>query len=282
MGEYDIALKGILTRGDCNLLSRLTGLRVTRWISGELPDVRSQQADLLGETPEGRLVHVELQSANDSKMAARMLDYAAAIYRRHDRFPKQLVLYVGEAPLSMTAEVVGEDLSYRFAIVDFRELDGEVLLASDRLEDNLLGILARWSDQVVAVRRILAKIKSSVPESRVQALTELTILAKLRSLVSVLEEESKRMPITEDIMEHEIIGRERKFGMALGREEGREEGLVEGRVEGERRLVLRLLTTRFGKVPLWAAERIESFGLSELDAISDRLLTAKSLRELLA
>jgi hypothetical protein len=270
VGEYDIALKSILTRGDGSLLARLTGRTVARWINVELPDVRGRQADLLGETPEGGLVHVELQSTNDSRMPARMLDYATAIYRRFDRFPRQLVLYVGQPRLAMTSELVAPDISFRFAIVDIRELDGEELIAGDRLEDNLLGILGRLSDHPAALRRILAKINEGRPETRYDALKELTILARLRNLVSVLEEETKRMPILEDIMDHEIIGRERKLGMALGR------------VEGQRNLVLSLISELFGTVPEWARRKIESLGEPELEVISRRLLKPTSLAELLA
>src|SRR5580693_3969111 len=101
MHEYDIALKGILTRPSGTLLTRLTGLEVARWLNSELPKVRSRRADLLGETAQGRLVHVELQSTNDRRMAARMLEYSVAIKRAFGRFPEQLVLYVGEAPIRM-------------------------------------------------------------------------------------------------------------------------------------------------------------------------------------
>jgi len=45
----------------------------------ELPEVHSRRADLLGETSDGRFIHVELQSANDPEMGQRMVEYAVAI-----------------------------------------------------------------------------------------------------------------------------------------------------------------------------------------------------------
>ncbi len=150
-----------------------------------------------------------------------------------------------------------------------------------RTEDNLIGILGRLSDEVGAVRRILKRIAESAPESRAGALKELTILARLRSLVPVLERETERMPILEDIMDHEIIGRERKRGMAIGREEGRAEGKAEGKAEGERKVILSLLEERFGPVPASARARIEALGEAELEVLARRLLKAESLAELL-
>ncbi len=277
MGEYDIALKSILTRGENSLLSRLTGIRVTHWLSGDLPEVRISQADLLGETAEGVLLHVELQSGNDPKMAARMLEYAVAINRKFERFPEQLVLYVGSQPMRMNNRIAGGGVTYECSIRDIRELDGDSLLASPNLDDNLIAILGRFSDRTTAVRRVLSRIAESEPGARAGALAELTILARLRKLVPLLERETERMPILEDIMEHEIIGRERKRGMVIGREEG----LQEGREEGERTLILRLIEKRFGTVPASARARIEAMKAPELATIADRLLKAESLAELL-
>jgi hypothetical protein len=70
MQEYDAALKNILTRGSAGFLSRLMGLEVAQFLNSDLPQVRSQRADLLGEATDGRLFHVELQSTNDDRMAS--------------------------------------------------------------------------------------------------------------------------------------------------------------------------------------------------------------------
>jgi len=58
----------------------------------ELPEIRDLRVDLLGETAENGLVHIELQSANDSDMALRMAEYSIAIRRRFGRNPAQLIL----------------------------------------------------------------------------------------------------------------------------------------------------------------------------------------------
>ncbi len=74
------------------------------------------------------------------------------------------------------------------------------------------------------------------------------------------------MPILNDIMDHEVIGRERRLGMA----------------EGERTVIMRVLADRFGQVPAWARQRIGSLAAPDLDRLSARLLKAASIEELLA
>jgi len=212
------------------------------------------------------------------RMAARMLEYAVGIHRAFDRFPEQLVLYVGEAPLRMTRAVSGPALSFECAMIDIRELDSEPLLESRALEDNIIAVLARLTDKVAAVRQILGKIAESAADRRAGALTELMILAGLRSLAAVIKKEMERMPILNDIMDHEVIGRERKIGIALGREEGMQKGLQ----TGERRVILSQVADRFGPIPDWARERIERCSAPELEKLALRVLKARTLEDLLS
>jgi predicted transposase YdaD len=289
MNDYDATLKGILTRPDGKVLLELTGFAIERWHNIELPAVRHRLADLLGETADGRLVHLELQSTNQAHMAVRMLEYSLAIRRKFRRFPEQVVLYVGNAPMRMRGRLSGPGLSYECRFADIREVDAEPLLASGCLEDNVIADLARIGDQREAVRRILTRIGERDSQERETALSELLVLAGLRKLGTVLETEIRQMPILDDIMDHEVIGRERRRGMAIGREVGREEGREVGREEGrevgreegQRELLFRLVDKRFGPLPEWAKQRIGTLSASELEDIGLRLLDAVDLKELL-
>jgi len=272
MHEYDVALKNILTRAGGSTLAELSGFALTRWHSTELPAVRHRRADLLGETNSGQLVHIELQSTNQTHMALRMLEYALAIRRKFHRFPEQIVLYVGNSPLRMNAGLVGPGLAYRCRFVDVREFDSEALLASESLEDNLIAVLASLGDEREVVQRILRRIARCDPGERGTALGELMILAGLRKLGTVIEREISRMPILDDIMDHEVLGRERKRGIEMGR--------AEGRVEGERQVIVRQIGKRFGAVPDWARQRIDVLSEAELERVELRLLDAASLEEL--
>ncbi|MBF0614726.1 MAG: DUF4351 domain-containing protein [Magnetococcales bacterium] len=90
----------------------------------------------------------------------------------------------------------------------------------------------------------------------------------------------------------ERIGLERGMaqGMALGMEKGIQEGMMigeqRGRLAGERRqaeqTLLRLLTRRFGSIPLALDVRLRGAELASLERWTDRVLDANSLEEVFA
>jgi predicted transposase YdaD len=285
MHEYDATLKKILTRLDRNALAELTGFAVEKWHNTELPAVRHRRADLLGETASGLLVHIELQISNKADMAQRMLEYALAIHRKFGRFPEQMVLYVGNDPLRMKRAFAGPGLSFKCRMVDIRKIDSEPLLSSTSMAQNVIAVLTRLGNERASVRRILGRIAAGNPDERGTGVAELFALAGLRKLDELIEKEIQRMPILDDIMDSAVIGRERKRGMALGREEGlvegREKGLAEGRLEGERRAILRLIGKRFGRVSKTAKARLDGMSAAELEKVERRLLDAGSIQELL-
>ena len=266
MHEYDATLKSILTRSAGKALTEITGLEIARWLSTDLPAVRHRRADLLGETATRKLLHLELQSTNQTHMARRMLEYSLAIHRKFHRLPEQIVVYVGNPPLRMKGRFTGPRLSFECRIMDIREIDSEPLLASDSLEDNVFGILARVGNQREAVRRVLRRIAAAWPSERSTALADLMVLAGLRKLGSVLKQETEQMPILDDIMDHEIIGPARRQGMAIG----------------ARTVILRLIDKRFAPLPDWAKARLDAMTPAEYEKIELRLLDAPTIADLLS
>lgn len=280
MPQYDTTLKTVLMRQlRGSVLSEWMGFRVTKWLPTELPDVRTRQVDLLGRIPGGGLAHIELQSTNASDMAQRMAEYLLDIHRRHRAFARQLVLYVGEAPLRMSERLASPDFSFRCRIVDIRGLEASDLLKSPNLEDNILAVLGRLGDRRDAVQEVLRRIATATPGRRSRALAELTHLAGLRRVGGIIETEIQKMPILLDIMDNPILGPVLRKGIAQGREQGREEGREEGRAEALRAVVTELLVARFGALPARARKRLQGLPPSELSALSLRLLRAASLEE---
>jgi hypothetical protein len=43
-------------------MESITGFAIERWHNVEMPEVRSLRADMIGETAEASVVHIELQS----------------------------------------------------------------------------------------------------------------------------------------------------------------------------------------------------------------------------
>ena len=273
MQEYDAALKLLLQSSANSLLRQATGLTVTHWLNVELPKLETTRADLLGRTEDNTLVHVELQSTNDATMAFRMADYALRIYSRFDQFPKQIVLYVGKAPMRMPSvwrepDSDQPDLLYRYILVDIRELDANLLLASPRIEDNVLAILARLQNQAAAVRQILHRIANLEQPQRRDALAQLLVISKLRDLANLVQEETRKMPILDDIMDHDVLGPV----LRQGRKEGSE--------DMGRRISRRWIARRFGNVPAWVDARLAGLSADELEALNDRLPEVSEIKDL--
>jgi predicted transposase YdaD len=293
MHAYDVALKRILTRPGSALLRLLAGAdgdeaTEIRWLNVELPKVNNLRVDLLGAWPDGGLIQFEFQSRNEKGLAFRMAEYKFAVHRRYGQLPRQVVLYVGEKPLRMRSSIRDPDLRYRFHLRDVRELDGEALLASGNLSDNVIAVLTRLGEEPGTVRRVLAKVAEGPAAQRREALSELSVLAGLRRLNGELKRESEKMPIRENIMDNPYVGpiiRQAvaegiEKAMAEGREKGLAEGKAEGKAQGQVEILLRQIEKKFGAVSGRARKRISSLPPAELEAASLRLLDAEKIGDL--
>lgn len=268
MQEYDVTLKSILSRPGSVLLAAITGVDHLRWLNVETPRVKNLRADMLGEAANGDLIQIEFQSRNFPDMPFRMVEYLGAVGRVHNRLPRQIVLYVGEPKLSMKDEIRGPDSFVRYHLIDIRELDGEALLASGNLSDNVIALLTRIGTRPDTVQRIVSQVMSGPPEERGRAAEELMILAGLRKKSNPLAKELSQMPITEDIMDNPYVGPWLR------------KARVEGRVEGQIELLLGLLRKRFGAVPAEVQKRLTMMTPAELQEAGLRLFDVNRIEDI--
>src|SRR5438876_876400 len=138
---------------------------------------------------------------------------------------------------------------------------GDRLLESEEVGDNVIAILARLRDHKVADRKIVQKIAGLTAAERETALGQLLILAQLRQLEQVVEQEARKMPIHIDILENKVLGREFK--------------------RGELTILRRLIERRFGPIPSWVEERLAGRSAAELEELCMRVLDARSIEDLL-
>ncbi len=263
MHEYDTVLKSLLQDPQNSILENITGAKITQWLNVELPDVTQTRVDLLGETADRqRLIGFEFQSANDKRLPLRMAEYSLRVYRLYERFPEQYVLYVGYPPMQMPSELACPDFLCRYKLIDIRDFNEDTLLDSPFDSDNILAILSNHRDRRETIRRILARIVKMEDSARDDAFKKLIILAGLRKLKDTILTEVKHMPITENIMDHEIIG------PAIQK--------------GELIVIRRQIAKRFGPLPTWADDRLATLSTTELEDLSLRLLDAEDLDQLFA
>ena len=248
--------------------------------------------DLLAETTKRDLVHFELQSTNDRRMAVRMLEYAVAIHRAERRYPIQIVIYAGNKPLRMKNVLRGPGWVYQFEMVDLRTLDGAPLLREEDLFVNMMALLMSVEDKAALIGQIVGRIKGLTEEqSRRDAIMQLLLTCQMRAMKDLATKEiGRKMPSMEIDMETDpFLGPFFQKGFAKGRAEGIAEGIAAGEARGKaegsaekaRELIRRLLTKKFGALPAWAEQRLASCTLQRLDTIAERLITCTSLEQLL-
>ena len=273
MQDYDVTIKNLLMKPGSVLLELLTGTTDIRWMNVEQPRVTNKRRDLLGELPGGDLVGVEIQTENQADFAFRIGEYQFGVANRLGRMPRQIVLFIGPDPVTMPSEIRGPDYYPRFHIVDIRGLDGERLLASPNLGDNVSAVLTSLGQQAGMVRRVVAKIAGGPMEQRGEALAELAILANLRKLTDEVKQEAKDMLSEQDILNNAIFGPPYREGLAEGVAKGR----VEGRVEALVDVVLDLLQDRFGKITARNRKRVAAMDSDQLRRTVRRIPQAATL-----
>ena len=134
--RYDTTLKTLFQAPPQQLLRLLVGGQAREMLTVEYPTVRMRRPDLVVRLTDGRLYHLELQSDNDAAMPWRMLEYYGLLYQRYGQQPLQHVLYVGERPMTLVAQIDHTTLLFEYEAIDVCTLDGQPLLHSTVLEDN--------------------------------------------------------------------------------------------------------------------------------------------------
>jgi hypothetical protein len=81
------------------------------------------------------------------------------------------------------------------------------------------------------------------------------------------------MPILNDIMDHEVLGREYKKGL--------QEGLQQGLHQGELTLVHRLIEKGFGSIPSAVDQRLSELSVKDLEELIVHVVDATSIDHLL-
>jgi hypothetical protein len=201
-----------------------------------------------------------------------------------------------EQVLDVDAEVLAALGAYvprfRFALDDLSQESDEALraramtglgrlclwcLRHARDPEWLVAQLGRWASVIREVGRApngmaaLATVFRYIWEVHGQLSVE-----ELRTFVAreIGKDVEEAVVTTADLLREEG----RKEGLAKGLAKGREEG----REEGQRRMLLKLLGARFGRLPEAAVAQVNTAPLAQLDVWTERLLTAPTLADVLA
>ncbi|MEO5351202.1 MAG: DUF4351 domain-containing protein [Magnetococcus sp. YQC-3] len=275
--QYDTTLKNLFAQPPQRLLQVLLGHLAVAQLPVEFASTLKRVPDLIFLMDDDSLSHIELNSRAEG-MEWRMLMYYSLIRQKYPTKPLvQKLLYVGETKWEPQIGIEEPDLSFRYQVVDIRDIDCQLLMASPLLEENILAILCGMADRHETIREILCRINKLPDKARADALAKLLILSRLRHLEVVVKKEAEEMALTFNVMENDVL----RPMFLQAQMNSRLEGRQEGRQEGEATLLTRQLQRRFGDLPPWASQKIATAELSTLEEWSLRILDATTLEEVL-
>jgi hypothetical protein len=274
--KYDVTLKTLLMDGAPALLTQLAGTSAVRFKPAEYPVTISRHVDLVGRIDgKGKpLLHTEVQSFNDPRIAGRMLGYYWVLIEDDpDVEVIQTVLYVGSEPMRMPEGLSRPGLTLKYRVIDARTLDPTPLLASDSVADVVASFLCRADNMEERIREIIERLRvvcAGDDPALGEALSRLVLLGDLRRAGTIIEKEIRDMPIQVNIEENPILLRLYT------------RGLNEGKAEGKAEMLMRQMRHRYGALPETAVATILEAQPADLDLWADAIFEAESLDGLLS
>jgi len=235
---------------------------------------------LLAEWPDGKreaILFVFEEETEPSKFSihrtARYCLHLAEMFKTDRVVPAVIFLRPGNYPPSLT---LGGDhktyLFFRYAVCDLGRIPAEDHMESDNIVarvnlPNMAFPRDRKLDVYASAQEGLVTLEQDV-NKRIKYAEFIDLYAGLdeAEMICYREEYLPKSPKKEEIM-----------GLI---ELGKREGRKEGRKEGEARMLSKLMTRRFGKVPVWAENRLKQAEEKELEIWIDRILDAGSVEEI--
>jgi predicted transposase YdaD len=238
---------------------------------------------------------LEHKSSPDAGTPLQLLRYIVNIlatwYGEHEQLPLPVVLplVAHQGPGNWKFSTAFIDLfgsvpkplhpylvSFRHALVDLPRIQDDALSADTRLGAYLKALkYGRRKDLPQRIEVILVPKLADVDMAHIlryiAVCPRIVSVANLHTGLRLLERSRREKIMRHFTQEFEAIGE------ARGRVEGRVEGKAQGRVEGQRRALLRLLESRFGKVSSRLRERIATADVATIEAWFERALDVRDL-----
>jgi hypothetical protein len=108
------------------------------------------------------ILHWEFETKNDPRMARRMAAYDFMIHLKYGLDVMSLVIYIGHETMNIKTTVNFNGNYYHCKVIDIRDVDPELLLASSNPKEIILALLAGNDDnnRELIVKRIFTNCRS--------------------------------------------------------------------------------------------------------------------------
>ncbi|GAB4018182.1 RpnC/YadD family protein [Spirosoma koreense] len=249
--QYDKILKENLEASIPGLIEKVLHIQVA--LAEELPDdlqhTKERKPDALKRITDQSghtfVLHLEFQLANDLKMVHRMHVYCAMLLEQYELPVRQYVFYLGPAPVRMTTSLQLGDLSFRYNLISFQELDHQLFLRSETPEEILLSVLADFQPQEspVVLKQLLDRLDETAPGPLVfqKYIAQLRVLVQLRNIQPLFEIAMDNLTKYVNEQNDPFYVKGRNLGFLLGTEKGIQEGLQKGESKAQLQVIKNLL-----------------------------------------
>jgi len=199
-------------------------------IDKEFTRVEKRDADLVYKNG-NEIVHIEIQNNHHARMHLRMLRYYDDILFQYEKYKvKQYLLYVGKEKCHMQNEIVRDEINYRYAIIDIRDISCESFLKSNDPSAVVLAILCNFEkkDKQEVVNTILRRL-IELSEDEVSFrnyLEKVEVFSTNRDLEKEVDKGEKMLAV--DIEKLPSFNRGLEKGIKEGIKEGIQTGLDKG------------------------------------------------------
>jgi predicted transposase/invertase (TIGR01784 family) len=223
----------------------------SRELNTKLQTTLEREPDYLSlvETSDGNkfILHLEFQSTNDDKMLYRMQEYFAILRRQYNYAIKQMVIYLGKAPIKMINKLDETEIFRGFDLVNLNQVPFEHFMQSDKPEELILSILGDLQD--VDPEEVLFGILTRLKETNKSTIMfqkyvkQLLVLSRLRNLSKLTKNTIDKMPIIYDVKQDAFY----QDGFKEGKQEGKQEGKIEEKIrmeENRKSSVIRLIKNK--------------------------------------
>jgi predicted transposase YdaD len=222
--RFDLVLKEIFSRAVGKIISIATGEKIEEKledINRELKFLKSLRPDMLFKAGD-KIFHIEIQAQQDKTLPKRMLLYSVGIEEKFGKEPIQIVLFVGKGN-PPPSYFKSEFKFLKFKVVDWKKIDPDEFLKSEKPEEVVLGVLAgKYREKPEVFKKVIRKI-SKIVKNKKELLKYMEDISFLGGLFDV-EIKVEPMPIQIDIRKTLFY----KWGEREGEKRGERRGLIKG------------------------------------------------------
>ena len=164
MGDKDIVSKEIIKEIGRDISMHILGIDIegeVTLVDKEWTRVEKRDSDIVFKN-KNRIFHIEIQNDNHKDMELRMLRYYSDILFEYKEYSvEQYLLYIGKKKCTMKNEILRDEISYKYGIIDVRDIACEDLLYHSNPSAVALSILCDFKDRdkQMVVNTILRRIK---------------------------------------------------------------------------------------------------------------------------